>query len=707
MQYEIKHEIPGRIRFDLLGKIPERQSVALEEIFIELPYVTKCTAYPKAGSLAVYYEALSPTMLEQTRELLLARLTHLTFAEVQAWQPPNSLALAPRPRNLFSQIALMVFFRIARKAFLPMPVRTVLAFFRAIPFWLEGFKSLKYGRLDVPVLDAAAIGMGFLQGKPSTSSSTMFLLHTGEILEDYTQRHAENSLMRSLLDIPNKAHRIDGNIETEVNVEDLLQGDRIVVRLGDAIPVDGTIVAGEAAVNQSSLTGEPIAALRKVGDTAYAGTSVEDGEIFIKVVGDPTESKIRSIVAMVERSEALKSSEQKRIESMADNLVPWNFLLAGLVALFSHNMDKTAAALMVDYSCALKLSGSIAVMAAQRESVLRGFTVKGSRCFDHMAEADVIIFDKTGTLTAAAPAVREVVPYGEYSRNEALRLAACLEEHFPHPVARAVVNKASEEGLEHREHHAAVEYIVAHGIASSIDGKRVVIGSEHFIVEDEHVPLPEEELNKIHDKAQGSSPLFLAVDGTLQGVIYIEDPPKDNVANIISELRAEGFRRIIMLTGDSMRTAQYIADKAGITEFQANLLPEDKHRIVRELTEQGYKVAMVGDGVNDSPALAAAHVSIAMHAGSAIAREAADISLVTDNLHSLVELRRLAQALRTRMKQGYHFTIGFNSLLLALGISGILTPQLSAVLHNSSTIALSAYNTRAFLPDSIEKDCKS
>ena len=703
MQYTIKHEVPGRIRFDLHGKISEKHAIALEETFLELSYVTKCIAYPKAGSLAVCYKAQAPIATEQAREMLLTKLAQLTFAEVQAWEPPSSLAIAPRPRNLFSQIAFMVFARVTRRAFLPVPLRAILAFFRAIPFWHKGIMSLKSGRLDVPVLDAAAIGMGFLQGKPSTSSSTMFLLRTGEILEDYTQRHTENSLVRSLLDIPSKAHRVQGNIETEVNVEDLQQGDRIVVRLGDAIPVDGTIVAGEAAVNQSSLTGEPLAAIRKVGDSAYAGTSVEDGEIFIEVVGDPAESKIRSIVTMVEQSEALKSSEQKRIESMADNLVPWNFLLAGLVALISRDINKTATALMVDYSCALKLSGSIAVMAAQRESAQRGFSVKGSRCFEHMAEADVIVFDKTGTLTAAAPAVSEVVPYGDYTREEALRLAACLEEHFPHPVARAVVNKAFEEGLEHRERHAAVEYIVAHGIASSIDGKRVVIGSEHFIIEDEHVPLSEDELASIHDKAQGSSPLFLAVDDKLQGVIYIEDPLKDNVAHVIDELRSEGFKRVIMLTGDSERTAQRIADMSGITEFQANLLPEDKHRIIRELAEQGYKVAMVGDGVNDSPALAAAHISIAMRAGSAVAREAADISLVTDDLNSLVELRRLSQVLKSRMKQGYRFTIGFNSLLLALGISGILTPQLSAVLHNSSTIALSAYNTRAFLPCAVPK----
>lgn len=638
------------------------------------------------------------------RTTIVSRLKALTYKEVKAWEPENSLMLAPRPRHLFTQIANMIVFRAMRRWFLPVPLRTAWTIISAIPFWKAALDSLRHGRLDVPVLDGAAIAMGFIQGKPATAGSTIFLLKVGEILEDYTQRRSESSLVRSLFDIPSTATVVEGDVEREVAIGELKHGDTVVVRLGCQIPADGEIISGEAGVSQSSLTGEPLAIVRKTGDTVYAGTTVEEGEIFIRISGNPEESKLRPIVSMVEQSEALKSSDQKYIEAMADKLVPWNFLLAGIVALTTRNLTKTAAALMADYSCALRLSGSIAVMAAQSESAKRGFTVKGSRYFKHMAEADVIVFDKTGTLTQATPSVREVTSYNEMPAEEVLRLAACLEEHFPHPVARAVVNEAMKRGLEHRERHAEVEYVVAHGIASSINGKRCVIGSEHFVVEDEHVPIAPTELEAIHEKACGTSPLFLAVDNVLWGVLYIEDPLKENVAEVVEELKQAGFKRVIMLTGDNERSARRIATKTGISEFKADLLPEHKHEIVEQLQAEGHRVVMVGDGVNDSPALAAAHVSIAMSSGSAVAREAADISLVSDDLHSLVELRKLSCILEKRMAQGYRFTIGFNTLLLALGIGGIITPQASSLLHNSATVGISAYNARAFLPESAEKE---
>ncbi len=704
MRFAIKHEIPGRIRFDLQGKIPEHDAIALEETFLTLPCVTKCVAYPKAGSLSVAFEGTGKAELALARTTIVSKLKALTYKEVKAWEPENSLMLAPRPRHLFTQIANMIVFRAMRRWFLPVPLRTAWTIISAIPFWKAALDSLRHGRLDVPVLDGAAIAMGFIQGKPATAGSTIFLLKVGEILEDYTQRRSESNLVRSLFDIPSTATVVEGDVEREVAIGELEHGDTVVVRLGCQIPADGEIISGEAGVNQSSLTGEPLAIVRKTGDTVYAGTTVEEGEIFIRISGNPEESKLRSIVSMVEQSEALKSSDQKHIEAMADKLVPWNFLLAGIVALTTRNLTKTAAALMVDYSCALRLSGSIAVMAAQSESAKRGFTVKGSRYFKHMAEADVIVFDKTGTLTQATPSVREVTSYNEMPAEEVLRLAACLEEHFPHPVARAVVNEATKRGLEHRERHAEVEYVVAHGIASSINGKRCVIGSEHFVVEDEHVPITPAELEAIHEKACGTSPLFLAVDNVLWGVLYIEDPLKENVAEVVEELKQAGFKRVIMLTGDNERSARRIATKTGISEFKADLLPEHKHEIVEQLQAEGHRVVMVGDGVNDSPALAAAHVSIAMSSGSAVAREAADISLVSDDLHSLVELRKLSCILEKRMAQGYRVTIGFNTLLLALGIGGIITPQASSLLHNSATVGISAYNARTFLPEAAEKE---
>lgn len=693
MKFTIAHEVPGRIRVSLGGKLPESHACALEERLRSLPSVTKCVAYPKAGSLAVWFE---PN--DDARQTTIDALEEVEPSALVAADTNNVLVRAPRSRHLFAQLANMAIAHYARRMMLPLPLKVVWTVWSAFPFWRSALRSLRRGRLDVPVLDGAAISMGLAQGKPSTSSSTIFLLRVGEALEDYTQRRTESGLIRSLLTLPETVRVVRDGLECEVELSALCEGDCVVVRTGHQIPVDGTVMGGEAAVNQSSLTGESMPVIRNAGDTVYAGTAVEEGELFVRIVGSPEESKLRSIVTMVEQSEELKSSDQRHIESMADNLVPWDFLLAGIVAATTRDINKTSAALMVDYSCALRLSGSIAVMAAQREGAKAGFMVKGSKYFDHVAQADTIVFDKTGTLTQAVPSVREVVAYDGWQRDEVLRLAACLEEHFPHPVARAVVNQAFTEGLEHRERHAAVEYVVAHGITSTLDGARVVIGSEHFVVEDEGVLLSPEELDRIHAQAEGSSPLFLAVDGVLRGVIYIDDPLKEGIKDALDELRAMGFKRIVMLTGDNHRSASRIARIAGIEEFKADMLPEDKCRVIDEMQEAGHKVVMVGDGVNDSPALSRAYVSVAMSAGSAIARETADISLMTDDLRSLVELRRLSVSLAKRMKQGYRFAVGFNSLLLALGISGVVSPQISSVLHNSATVGISALNARRFLP---------
>lgn len=698
MKYAIQHEIPGRIRFNLGGKIPEAHACSLEEIFLSRPGISRCVAYPKTGSLAVWYESTQEETLQDIRAEIMRYLESLTIQEVATYQTTDALALAPKPRHLFAQIAHMTFWRFARKLFLPPFLRSFLSFGRAFHFWKQGLQSLKKGRLDVPVLDAAAISMGFLQGQANTSSSTMYLLRVGEALEEYTEKQSKQGLIRSLLAIPDSARVIQGNLEEEKPIAQLTPDDHIVVRMGSEIPVDGEVIQGRALVNQASLTGESQPVSKTVDDMVYAGTVLEDGELIMRIKGKPEESKIRSIVSMVEQSEALKSSQQKHLEELADKLVPWNFLIAGIVGLVTRDITKVAAALMVDYSCALRLSGSIAVMAAQRESASRGFIVKGSKYFSRIAQADVIVFDKTGTLTEAAPQIARIVAYNGCSETEVLRLAACLEEHFPHPVARAVVEKALQEGLQHREQHAKVEYVVAHGIASSLDGKRVVIGSEHFVIEDEHVSISEEELTAIHRNSEGFSPLFLAVDGVLRGVLYAEDPVKEGIPEVLDNLRALGIKRTIMLTGDHEQAAKRIAEKVGIEEYYASQLPEDKYAMVQKLQDEGHNVIMVGDGVNDSPALAAASVSIAMGEGSAVAREAADIALVSSDMNALVDLRKLSTILEKRMTQGYYSTVAINSVLLALGISGVITPQVSSLLHNSSTVALSAVNSRAFLP---------
>lgn len=698
MKFSVKHILPHRIRFTLSGKIPETEAYALEDLMLAQPGVERCTVYPKAGALAVSFTADSAEGLAQVSNRLCSFLKGLTRKQIREYQPLDSTRYRFNSHQLFTALANMTLRFLMRRAFVPPVLKAPLTLLRALPFWKRALDSLEHSRLDVPVLDAAAIAMGILQGKPASSGSIMYLLRVGETLENYAEQQSKRSLIQSLLALPDQARVVADDTECDKAISELNAEDMVVVRTGSQIPVDATIIQGSAAINQASLTGESLAVYKCEGDTVYAGTVVEDGEIFIRLLGEANDSKMRSIVTMVEQSADLKSERQNRVEQMADRLVPWNFLLAALVALTTRSITKTSAALMVDYSCALRLSGSLAVLAAQRESAARGFVVKGSKYFSRMAQADVIVFDKTGTLTQATPCVAEVVPYNGCTRKEVLRLAACLEEHFPHPVAQAVVAQAAAEGLEHRERHAQVEYVVAHGIASSLEGKRVVIGSEHFVLEDEHVELSEQELQSIHDKAQGKSPLFLAVDGVLRGIIYIEDPLKQGAAGVLDELRSLGFKRTIMLTGDHERAAARIAAEAGVDEYHANLLPEEKYRIVKALQAEGHNVVMVGDGVNDSPALAAASISIAMGQGSAVARETADVALVSDDLQALVDLRRLSVVLEKRLTQGYRSSVAVNSVLLALGIGGVISPQVSSVIHNASTVVLAARSSRTFLP---------
>ena len=692
MQYKIIHEIPGRMRVKLTGMLPDTEAAKLKSLLLEQPYVLKCTIYKKTGSLAISHKT-------EDRNSVLHFLATLTRSEIQNHKIENSLSLAPSTHDLIMQLANMLVWRTFNRAFLPMRVRTILTLARALPYWHAAYKSLRAHKLDVPVLDAAAISMGFLQADTSTSGNTIFMLRVGDVLQDFTQRESSSSLIESLLEIPSCARRIDADAKTEaeVPIDALCLGDVVVCRASDCVPIDGEVIKGDALINQASLTGEAQAVRRAEGDSVFAGTSVEQGEIYVMVTSDAHASKMRSIAAMAAEDSANKSEAQRRIESAADKLVPWNFLLAGIIALTTKNLQKTSAALMVDYSCVLKLSGAIAVMSAQKESAKRGFTVRGSKDFENMAAADTIVFDKTGTLTQATPHVCCVEAYDGYTESEVLRLAACLEEHFPHPVARAVVNAAATAGIEHRERHAEVEYIVAHGIASSLDGKRCVIGSEHFVCEDENVRLNPTVREHILNKANGASPLYLAVDGVLRGVIFIEDPLKENAAAVVKKLRSCGFKRIIMLTGDNERTAARIARQVGITEYQSDMLPEDKRAFVCRLQEAGHKVCMIGDGVNDCPALTAASVSISMATGSAVAKEAASISLVSEDLNLIVDLRRLSRELHRRMRRGYVFAVAYNTALLALGVTSKITPEMSALLHNTGTVALSALNTRAYL----------
>ncbi len=692
MRYSIVNDTPGRLRLKLAGTVPPADVEPLRLALERGQAVESAHVYPRIGSVALAYDAT----LAGAREEALNWAGLIDAAAVDAERKNCAGALAPRTDDLLMDIAELVGFHYMRRWFLPAPIRAIWTVWSYRKFLAAGLRSLINGRLDVPVLDAAAVGISFVTGDFATAGSTMFLLNIGEALEDYTKARSQHELIYSLLALPETAQRIEGEAEVSVAASELAEGDLVVIRTGMPVCVDGTVERGVAMVNQATLTGEPLAVERGVGDSVYAGTACEDGEIFVRVTHGAGGTKIRSIVSMVEQSEGLKSDTEGRRERLANAIVPWNFLLAGIVALSTRSLVKTSAALMVDYSCALKLTSSISVLSAMSQSAKAGFTVKGSKHFEEIAAADTIVFDKTGTLTEATPELACVLPFDGWRRDQVLRLAACLEEHFPHPVARAVVAAAEDKNLKHRERHAEVEYVVAHGIASSLEGKRVVIGSEHFVVEDEHVAVSEEQAAQIAAETEGLSSLYLAVDGVLVGVLAIADPIKTGVPEAIRELRHLGFEHIIMLTGDNEVAAKRIADAAGITEFEANLLPENKHSYVESLRAAGRRVVMVGDGVNDSPSLSAANVGIAMGNGTAIAKEVADVTLTQSDLDSIVRLRRLSCELMDRLDSAFTKVMGFNSALLALGIAGVIAPQTSSLLHNASTVVFSANDARAY-----------
>lgn len=690
MRFSIISEIPGRTRLQLAGPVPESDLDALLRLSGDIDGVRKVRVYGRIGQMALEYD-------EQRRAGVLDALGALDAQAIADANTGYVMQLEPRRHKLVMDLATLIGAHYARRWFLPMPLRAVFVVAGYMAFLRAVLRELAQPRLTVPVLDASAIGISFVKRDVDTAGQTMFLLNVGELLEDYTRAMSENELINSLLDVPDKAQKVVGDTEVSVAATELEPGDLVAVRTGMSICIDGVVEQGSAMVNQATLTGEPLAVERSVGDDVFAGTVVEDGSILVRVRANTAQTKLRSIVSLVQTADSLKSEGQSHMEDLANKIVPWNFLLAGLVALTTRSLIKTSAALMVDYSCALKLTGSVAVMTAMSDAAKMGVMVKGAKYFESFAKADTIVFDKTGTLTEAQPRLACVLTTDGWSEDEILRLSACLEEHFPHPVARAVVNAARERGLEHRERHAAVEYIVAHGIASSIEGRRAIIGSAHFVFEDEGAQLESDIKERIELQMQGLSPLYLAVDGTVVGVLGIEDPLKPGVREAIADLHALGVKHVVMLTGDSERTAERIAREAGVDEFKAELLPEDKYAYVERIKSEGRHVAMVGDGVNDSPALGLADVGLAMGGGSDIAKEVADIILTDTDLAAIVRLRRMSQGLIDRLTSSYSKVMLTNSALLALGITGAIAPQTSSLLHNGSTIAYSLSNAKAYL----------
>ena len=583
------------------------------------------------------------------------------------------------------------------KLFLPAPVRTVITVIKAGKYWKEGIKTLAHRKIEVPVLDATAIGVSVLRGDMNSANSIMFLLGIGEILEEWTHKKSVEDLARSMSLNITKVWQLVNGKEVLVPSNAIVPGDEVVVHMGNVIPFDGVLTSGDAMVNQASLTGEPLPVHKTTGGYVYAGTVVEDGDLTLKVEKSAGGTRFEKVVAMIEDSEKLKSSLEGKAEHLADRLVPYTLAGTGAVYLLTRNVTKTLAVLMVDFSCALKLAMPISVLSAIREASHYQVTVKGGKYLEAMSEADTIVFDKTGTLTKAQPTVVDVIPFCEAQSDELLRIAACLEEHFPHSMAKAVVDAAAQKGLVHEEIHSKVEYIVAHGISSFVEGKKVVIGSAHFIFEDEKCVVPEGYQSRFDSLPEEYSHLYLAVDGKLCAVICIEDPLREEAAEVIQELKKVGIKNVVMMTGDSDRTARAIAARVGVDRYFAEVLPEDKAHFVEKAKANGSKVIMIGDGINDSPALSAADVGIAISDGAEIAREIADVTVGADNLYQIVTLKQISNALMKRIHTNYRRIVAINAGLIVLGVAGVIQPTTSALLHNSSTLVISLESMKNLL----------
>ena len=677
------------------GVFSSGQGCGIEAFIMSEPWAVSAEASGVNGGLLIYYKA-------GCRGTVLAALNGLDINELPAGQKRDINWSRELDDQFARSLAVMLCRHYAIKWFMPAPIRTVHTIWRTFSYARKGLRSLGCGKLGVDVLDAVAVTAASIQGDFTTASSVMTLLRISELLEDYTRKKARQTLTQSL------ALNIDSvwlvNDEQDI-LTPLLQikiGDRIRVRAWVVIPLDGLVVSGEAMINEASMTGEPLAVMRREGHSVYAGTVVEEGSVVVRVRTLADNTRIQNIVSLIDRSEALKANIQSRAEKLADSIVPFSFLTSLGVLLMTRNVTKAMSVLMVDYSCAIKLSTPICVISAMHEAASRRILVKGGKYLEAFANADIIVFDKTGTLTEACPRVSKAVPFKNYARDEILKTSACLEEHFPHSVAKAIVRQAEAEGLQHREEHAEVDYVVAHGISSVLHGKRVLIGSGHFVFDDEGVPVSDEERELISRETEGCSAVYLAIGGELAGMICVEDPVRLDARHTLDKLRSLGINRAIMLTGDGEAAAKAACQAVGITEYYAQILPEDKAEIVSSLRAYGHTVIMVGDGVNDSPALSCADVSVAMKDGSDIAREVADITLLSESLDGLVTLRLLSGALFERINKNYRCILGVNTSLLLLGIGGVITPAASAVLHNTSTMLLSAMSMRPYLTDKAE-----
>ena len=692
MKCKILHDTAGRLRVHLCCKrMTLRQADVLEYYLLAVDGVRSVKVYDRTRDAVVVYDA--------ERERMIRALARFSFEKAE------KLDLAPEHtsrtlnREFEDKLALTVMRRCASNLFLPAPVTSALAVIRSAKYIKEGLLALWHRKLSVAVLDATAVTVSMVRGDFATAGSVMFMLRLGEILEEWTHKKSVADLASAMsLRVENVWQQVDGT-EVLTKVTDVKPGDRIVIRTGGMIPLDGRVVEGEAMVNQSSLTGESMPVAKRPGSPVYAGTVAEEGECVVCVEKVSGSGRYDRVVRMIEESEKLKSTAEDKASRMADRLVPYTLGGTAVTYLLTRDVTKMLAVLMVDFSCALKLAIPVAVLSAMRESSGHHISVKGGRFLEAVAKADTIVFDKTGTLTYATPKVAQIVPFGGHREADMLRLAACLEEHYPHSMANAVVEEAKRRGLTHEEYHSQVQYVVAHGISSMVENKKVIIGSAHFVFEDEGCCIPEGEQEKYDALPAAYSHLYLCIDGELAAVICIHDPLRREAKDAVKALHESGFTNVVMMTGDNRRTAESVAAEVGVDAVYAEVLPEDKAAFIRQEKEKGHTVIMVGDGVNDSPALSEADAGIAISTGAAIAREIADITVASEDLFELVTLRKLSEALMARIHGSYRFIVAFNLSLITLGVAGVLPPAISALLHNTSTLGIGLKN----MTDLLEK----
>lgn len=692
MKFIIKHEIPGRIRVHMVQpKMTFEEADILLYYLVNLENVTKAKVYERTQDAVIYYE-------KDRREIIKA-LQKFGYDRVTV--PEGLTEHSGRQMNAEYQEKLLmkVVMRFGGKLLIPAPVRAVWTGVRSLKYLQQGIASLKKGRLEVAALDATAIGVSILRRDMNTASSIMFLLGIGELLEEWTHKKSVGDLARDMSLNVGKVWLLREEQEILVPAKQIEPEDLVVVRMGNVIPFDGVVSRGEAMVNQASMTGEAVPVKKTAESYVYAGTVVEEGELIICVKAVSKATRFEKIVTMIEESEKLKSNLESHAEHLADQLVPYTLAGTILTWLLTRNVTKALAVLMVDFSCALKLAIPISVLSAIREAGAHNITVKGGKYMEAAANATTIVFDKTGTLTEARPTVRKVVSFCEQSEDELLRTAACLEEHFPHSMAKAVVEAARKRGLEHEEMHSKVNYIVAHGISSTIEGKRVVIGSHHFVFEDEKCSVREPWIRQFETLPEECSLLYLAIEHELAAVVCIEDPLRKEAADVVRALKATGLEKVVMMTGDSEKTAASVARRVGVDAYYSEVLPEDKAKFVEQECASGRTVIMIGDGINDSPALSAANVGIAIRDGAQIAQEIADITISAENLWEIVMLRRLSEALMRRIQKNYRSIVGINATLILLGVTGILQPTTSALLHNMSTLTISLTNMKNLLDE--------